>query len=398
MKFISTFLIYTILVFSSCQESQDSLSANSKVELGSNFNHNPEIIDFHYLEKAEVDWIRTTPYIFEYIFGLRDVSSEQGLQKLIDAGIKGYKIAFGFRWDFKKHNIDVPAAGSKEESQYFSVALEILEKVGPHVDVLKLGNEPILETKAKDKKIGVGGKIPLIEFTKRLLSEVVEPYYLNHPEFHLPDIYVGSIHALFSDVVQSDEATNGLIRFAQESETITGLSMHLHISELSEIEEAFKYVRTIMPEKPIIVPEFSLHRLYKSQLSDQIGSTDKGMEFAKQFNRNPDWRLYDWYSLSNSVGVSSEEWQALFESRSWFPKHYMRTYFNMFKKYGVRLATYPLLQQYCPDTVTEKSSAWFINPIFCQKSLEKNPNGRYSANPLCFNDFVELVRDGKLIE
>ena len=49
-------------------------------EIGANFNHDPEIIDFEYLQKTPVEWVRTTPYIFEYIRGEKSPETEVGLQ------------------------------------------------------------------------------------------------------------------------------------------------------------------------------------------------------------------------------------------------------------------------------------------------------------------------------
>src|SRR5687768_8670055 len=98
-------------------------------EIGANFNHDPEIIDFVYLKKTPVEWIRTTPYIFEYIRGEKDPATETGLQKVIDAKKAGYKVAFGFRWDFKKFNLPIPLPASAEEKKYFTVATEILNRV-----------------------------------------------------------------------------------------------------------------------------------------------------------------------------------------------------------------------------------------------------------------------------
>ena len=63
-------------------------------EIGANFNHDPEIIDLACLKKTPVEWIRTTPYIFQYIQGEKDPATEPGLQKVIDARKAGYKVAF----------------------------------------------------------------------------------------------------------------------------------------------------------------------------------------------------------------------------------------------------------------------------------------------------------------
>ncbi|MBU3125940.1 hypothetical protein [Sinomicrobium weinanense] len=65
-------------------------------ELGSNFNHNPEIIDFKYLEEAQVNWIRTTPRIMDYIYGDLRIKNDAGLSRIVEAGKKATSWHSGF--------------------------------------------------------------------------------------------------------------------------------------------------------------------------------------------------------------------------------------------------------------------------------------------------------------
>jgi arylsulfatase A-like enzyme len=366
-------------------------------EIGANFNHDPEIIDLAYLRKTPVEWIRTTPYIFEYIRGEKDPATEPGLQKVIDAAKAGYKLAFGFRWDFKKHKLRIPEAGSAEEKKYFATATAILDRVGPYVDVFKLGNEPNLETMEADQQLNAQGVVPLVRFTERLLDEVVEPYYRRHSELKRPDIYTGSLPALFEEAQQQKPGVQGLIRLAQENSRIKGLSVHLHISDSLDMDKAFKFVRSIMPNKPIIVPEFSLFRLYNAHLSDELGSTAAGAKFAGKYHYQRGMKLYEWYSKANTERVSAAEWTDLFASRAWFPPHFMQTYYRYFQKYGVVLATYGYLSQSAPAKVTPNTPIWFINPIFPMKSLLPQADGSYTANPLWFDDFTDIASRGKKV-
>jgi hypothetical protein len=364
-------------------------------EVGANFNHDPEIIDFNYLSKTDVDWVRTTPYIFEYINGNKNPDSEVGLEKVIQAKKNGYKVAFGFRWDFKKFNLLIPAPGSEEEMKYFSVARKILERVGAYIDIFKLGNEPNLETKEEDLQLNEEGIVPLVRFTERLLTEVVEPYYANRPELKHPDVYVGSLPRLFLKNEQRKPGVAGLVKFAQNNQNIKGLSIHLHISDSLQMDECFRFVRSIMPQKPIIVPEFSLFQLYNKHLSDELGDTKKGIAFAEKYGYAPSMKLYQWYSKANSERVSATEWKEMFASRKWFPQHFMKTYYRYFQKYGVVLATYGFLSQSAPAQMGPNSPTWFINPIYPMRSLEPQTDGSYTPNPLWFDDFSEIVRAGK---
>jgi Arylsulfatase A and related enzymes len=367
----------------------------SAQEIGANFNHDPEIIDMAVLRRTPVEWIRTTPYIFEYINGEKDPATAPGLQKVIDAAKAGYKVAFGFRWDFKKYQLRIPEPGTAAEQKYFATAAAILKRVGPYVNVFKLGNEPNLETMEADLQLNEAGVSPLVRFTERLLDEVVEPYYKQHPELTRPDVYTGSLPALFEEKQQQKPGVQGLIRLAQENDRIKGLSVHLHISDSADMDKAFRFVRTIMPDKPIIVPEFSLFRLYNKHLSDELGSTPAGAQFAAAYHYPPGMKLYEWYSKANTEKVSAAEWAALFASRAWFPPHFMQTYYRYFQKYGVVLATYGYLSQSAPAKVKPNTPVWFINPIFPMKSLQRQADGGYTPNPLWFDDFVAITRRGK---
>lgn len=324
-------------------------------ELGLNFNHNPEIIDFDYIEKAQVKWVRTTPRILDYATGNLDIHEDEGLKKVIEAGEKGYRVAFGFRWDFNRYNMAIPEPDSSEEKKLFDMERKILEKVGRYVRIFKLGNEPNLETQKSDMMANNDGIIPLVSFMKRQLELVVLPFYESRPELARPDIYIGSFPRLFMEETQKNQAVVSLIRLTEEDPRITGLAVHLHISSLQEIEEAFEFVRKIMPEKSIIVPEFSLHRLYLSKKNEPLGATPEGKAFAKKYKRKENMKLYEWCGMANTRGVSAEEWKEMFYSRDWFPKNYLKSYFESYKKYGVVLATYPLFQQSCPSNMTPKS-------------------------------------------
>lgn len=364
-------------------------------EIGANFNHDPEIIDFTYLSKTPVEWIRTTPYIFQYIRGEKNVETEPGLQKVIDAKKKGYKVAFGFRWDFKRYNVDVPAKGSALEKEYFAIVERFLQRVGPYIDIFKLGNEPNLETKESDLQINAQGYVPLVKFTERLLTEVVEPFYAKQKKLKRPDVYTGSLPRLFLKEEQTNPGVIGLIKLAQNNPAIKGLAIHLHIVDSVEMNEALRFVRSIMPTKPIIVPEYSLFRLYNQHVADEVGDSEAGKKFAAAYGYEPSMKVYEWYSKANTERVTAKEWNDFFASRTWFPQHFMQTYYRYFQQYGVVLATYGYLSQSAPQKMGPNSPTWFINPIFPMKSLKEQPDGSFTPNPLWFDDFTNSINKGK---
>lgn len=363
-------------------------------QLGLNFNHNPENIDFKYVNKVHPDWIRTTPRILDYVDGQLSVQNNPGIKKIIRAGKQGYKIVFGFRWDFKKRQLLLPAPGSAREIRYFKMVDSILEKVGPYVRLFALGNEPNLETMESDLQYNQRHEVPLIIFTNRLMQHVLK-FYKQHSGWELPKLYAGSLPALFEHAQQQKPGVFELIKFAQKNKEISGLAIHLHIEDTLEIAEAFKFVRSLMPHKPIIVPEFSLFRLYNKHFKDSIGSSPSGAEFLQKYHLSPDLKVYQWLTMANNKQVPYTEWADMFTSQSWYLPHYLWAYYRYFTQNGVILATYPLLQQGYSKRVTPKTPSWFLNPLFIQKTFGKNNNGDYYTNPLVYQDFMQLLEIGK---
>jgi hypothetical protein len=153
-----------------------------------------------------------------------------------------------------------------------------------------------------------------------------------------------------------------------------------------------------MPDKPIIIPEFSLFRLYNKHVADELGDSKEGKLFATKYGYSPGMKLYEWYSKANTERVSEREWADMFASRTWFPQHFMQTYYRYFQKYGVVLATYGFLSQSAPAKMGPNSPTWFINPIFPMKSLQPQTDGFFTPNPLWFNDFTDIVNRGKKIK
>jgi hypothetical protein len=361
-------------------------------EIGLNFNHNPENIDFNYVRKLSVKWIRTTPRILDYVDGKLDAVNDTAIQKVVEAGKMGYQVVFGFRWDFKNRNLAMPSAGSARESAYFRVVDQLLEKVGPHVQVFTLGNEPNLETMASDLQYNQDKEVPLVLFTERLLDHVLN-FYKQHSDWSKPQIYAGSLPALFEKKQQQLPGVIELIKLAQREPEIDGLAVHLHIGDTLQIPTALDFVRSIMPHKPIIVPEFSLFRLYNKHFADRIANSAKGRAFVKKYGLPAGIKLYEWLNLVHAGKVTGHQWEELFQSQDWYPAHYLLTYNRYFKHYGVVLATYPLLQQGFAKVVTPTSASWFLNPLFLQKSFGLTVSGEYVKNPLVYTDFLSLLQN-----
>jgi len=162
------------------------------------------------------------------------------------------------------------------------------------------------------------------------------------------------------------------------------------------MEEIFHFVRSLMPQKPIIVTEYSLFRLYNLHTTDAIGDTPEGKAFAKKYGYSGTMKAYEWYTHVNTDRVTPTEWADFFDSRKWFPRHFMKTFYRYFKEYGVALATYGYFSQAAPKNVGPQTPIWFVNPIFPGKSLIPYADSSIMENPLWFSDFTDIVNEGNL--
>lgn len=380
-------LLFTLILFINVANIPCSFSQ----DLGLNFNHNPENIDFKYVERTRVKWIRTTPRILDYVDGRLNAATDTGIQKIVEAGKRGYKVAFGFRWDFKNRNLTLPEPRSAREAEYFSVVSKILDRVGPYVNIFKLGNEPNLETLESDLQYNNNKKVPLVVFTERLMDHVIT-YYKKHPSWKMPEIYTGSFPALFEKAQQEKPGVFELIKFTQQRPEIKGLAVHLHIADTLQIPQALEFVRTLMPDKPVIVPEFSLFRLYNKHFADRIAKSARGAAYIRKYGYPQNLKIHEWLTEVHSGRIPHHQWEEMFLSQDWYPPHYLNTYYRYYRKYGVVLATYPLLQQGYAKNVTPSSASWFLNPLYLQKSYGLNDHHEYYINPLSYPDFIKLLK------
>ena len=375
-------LLFTISLFFEA-------NAQQLTELGANYNHDPDLIEVDLLDRAGVGWVRVTPRFYRYLNGELNPETDEGLQQVIEAKKAGYKVIFGWRFDFKQNNERIPVPGSAREQEMFDVASRVLGRLSTSMDIFTLGNEPNLETLSQDMIFQSSHNgIPLVVFNERLLTEVFEKFYDLRPGIRKPEVYGGSFPALFESRWQSNEAVQGLLQMAEDDDRIAGFGLHLHISSFDEVDEAFRFARTILKEKPFIITEFSLHRLYRSRIDESLNVNQAGADFAQQYGHSPDWKLYQWYEYANNTKIQPQELDDLFKTRDWFIPGYLNVYREKFEQNNVVVATYPILQQSAPLNFDTSSPLWFLNPVFMQVTLIRDDNGQLGANPLCVDDYL----------
>lgn len=106
-------------------------------------------------------------------------------------------------------------------------------------------------------------------------------------------------------------------------------------------------------------------------------------------------KIYEYLNLiaekaNAGTPVSAAEFKSLFESYSWYPKNWYKTFYEVFKKYDTyaitgRFSVVPGGARAVYDANTEM---WELGGIYFSRYLGLDANGFYNPNPLLYPDFI----------
>ena len=270
---------------------------------------------------------------------------------------------------------------------------KILDKIGHSLDIIVTGNEPQYNTMREDLKFDDSLEgIPFLIFHERLANRI-HKYISQKPDTKNIRIYVGALCRLNVEKNQSNDAILGLIEQADKLEFVEGLDLHIHVGHIDEIEAALKFART-KTQKPIIVTEFSLMRLYKKNLKEELGASQKGKEFAEKYGHDPEMKIHQWMQKAKRELVSAEEWNAMLLSREWYPPNYIKDFYQAFSRHNVIIATFsfggPSIGARPKGSYGSDSKTWIFNPLYKPTEIKPDPKTGYALNPLCYDDWMAI--------
>lgn len=352
--------------------------------VGINVNGQYNLMKFDNIERSGAAWVRGFLDFFQLYPDEDNLDSDERVQNFIRLKEEGYKTILSIKWNF--HNRSFPEPGSSEMEEYKAYLVKLLDKVWPHTDIIVAGNEPFIESKRDER----GDE--LIAFYEEIAAEINE--YRETSSRDIP-IYVGAFNNLYLDGWRTP-AVNEMLGFAQNSDWIAGIDVHIHHAAIEQIDDFLGYVYyRIRENQKILITEFSLKDHFRTKMDETIPE-----DFAGEYEWDPETKNYEYldYALKNQV--PREEWVAFLSGSYWFEnrKNYLWNAYQRFKSYDkFHIANYALRQSFPFNRdFTADSVPWILNGLFANRTVETDPEtGQDQFNYAWIEDFQRILDDAE---
>ena len=181
-----------------------------------------------------------------------------------------------------------------------------------------------------------------------------------------------------------------MYRWINEEDRLAGADFHMHQPDYKTSLEAARFIREQIPEKPLIVTEFSFVWHWKAHLGDAIGRSQAGKEFARNYDLDPRMTVAEYSTEAFRNPVSEKEWQDFMKSQPWFEPDYLDVMGRLMERHGVVVATYAFTQNPETDeawTISENMNPWYIQQLFMPR-VAHTESGKTAVNYGLFESFV----------
>ena len=369
---------------------------DTQVALGANANRFVCSLTRDKLDRSRTTWVRAFVPMVQFLSGSRVARGDKELRYLRSVAGSGRKVILSLKWNLKKAGWHVPAPGTPEEGKWFMAVDEIVRELQGQLAILSVINELYDDTGEVDLRPGRSGKIPFVEFQRRLVDHLrsVRSRDRNGGSFA---IYTGGLTGVARPKRQRLPAMRAMLDLVQEMDGIAGLDFHLHADGLAEMEAALRFVRSKVTKKPIIVTEFSPVWLYKKHLSESIGTGHGGRAFANKYQVDAASSVADYIRRAQGKKVSEGEWQAFLKSRTWFDPGYLTRATQLMARFGVFVATYAFTYpESSPDirprgaSFSVDTTPWLLNMLYVDMVAKGEDRGNAPVTYGLFDDYRRL--------
>ncbi|MFD2858326.1 hypothetical protein ACFSZS_31740 [Seohaeicola zhoushanensis] len=263
------------------------------------------------------------------------------------------------------------------------------------MEIIVTGNEPFINTLQTDWEPNPAyGGIPLVVFYERLTVHVHD-YLVSRGLRDRVEVYVGAFTRLQSKKMQHQPAVGQLLGFAESAPFVDGVDMHAHVASLEEMEAALRFMRGAI-SKPVIVTEFSFIWRMQEALK---GGDRLGAAFAGRWGHDPKQTSAAYMACEvfgtgkgckDKGPVSKAEWDDFMATRPWFIDHFILKADALFREYGIRGATFGLVQNR-PNKrrLNPDRAPWYLGYLFSAAAVLPGADGA-APNYQYLDDFLAI--------
>lgn len=380
-----------------CRSAAADFSASgARLQLGGNVNENLDWLLPSLMDQSHAGWVRGFVPAFQFMRGERSFNSDAGLKTLNAAARSGRHVVLSIKWDCKARGEDgrVPLPDSGKEKQWFKFADDLLDATRGSVSILVLDNELLIDTQKADLEPGPGGQVPMVVFLRRLAAHIAGEHRAAADGKPLP-IFAGGWTRLDLDAQRMLPATQASIDWVKRDPNIAGADYHLHQPDMRSSEEAMRYMHEQIPNKPLIVTEFSLVWKWKAHLGDRIAATPAGVSFAHQYSLPPAMTVAEFFGGAFRNRVPQAEWIDFLKSQPWFEADYLARIAPELEANGVVVATYAFtLNPFAKpggqgQRLDSNTNPWFLNDLFVPTLVSAPSPTQAAVNYGMFDCFVQ---------
>jgi hypothetical protein len=351
-----------------------SLPEARSTVIGVNYNGAFHNYDPTNMATTNTVWFRGFIDYFAFKNGQRNLSTDPDILALEACHNAGYKSVVNIKFDYSNMAFPATQSGINSALSYLNT---LLAAIYPYCDVIVGGNEPFIESQTYDRGTH------LLNFYEAVANNI---HTFEANQLRKAPLYVGAFNNLWNTSWQTTTTAN-LLAFVKANTWITGIDLHIHHTNASDVTGAFNYAAPkILSTQQIIVTEFSLVHLWNNHMSDLIPS-----QLATQYGVDPATQNCDFLTSAIASPVSLDEWICWLSNSSWYEtnKNCITNDFDAFCTYPqFAMAMYAFWQN--QGSFTCGTTPWELNPIFANQTVVPGSNGLPQGNYEMLNDFLAL--------
>jgi hypothetical protein len=338
--------------------------------LAANVNQDLDRISFDQLAAVSGTWVRGFYPMTNADHG--SVATQTGPAKLLTASARGYGTVLNLKFQYAGAPIPVPGTAAMRTA--FARLDKVLAATMNKIDIVAIGNEPFLETRAADSRS------PRINaFYEALALRAAQYRQRRFGSGCRTRLYMGALTHLDDPTARTDQ-TRRWMTFTAKTRSIAGVDIHPHVADASGAQKYLDYVLPwLRADQRFLATEFSLVQLWKAHLGDPVDP-----HFAAAHGLRTGTPVWQVVKDTGPHPLDEATWNAFLLSNSWYAanRNYLAEQMERFRGSGkLAVAAYGITQdQSAVRDFGPKSHPWIFNSLFCPYTCRPAPSGLPAQN------------------
>ncbi|MFI6274203.1 hypothetical protein [Streptomyces sp. NPDC050988] len=347
--------------------------------LGANFNEEPRGMTASVLDDLRTRWVRGFVAMPE--LDSVEASRQPAIRTLLSFAGSGHGTVLSLKFPHRTTPLPQPGSGAMDKE--LARVDRALDAVLDKVDILVIGNEPFLETRAEDRAT------LLNPFYEAVAAHVISERRKRCGSECRTRLYMGALNRL-EDPAWRTPAVDAWLAHVRATPELDGVDIHPHVAA---VEQARAYTDHVLPrirsEQRFLATEFSLVHWWKRHWSDPVPAV-----YADRYGVAAGTPVWQEVRDSAADAVSQQRWRDLLMNSPWFAsrKDYLTNQVRQFRATGrLAVAAYGTLQQ--PAMVRDigpTKMPWLLNSLYANLVVQPSANGAMAHNPAFYDSFRAL--------